>query len=74
MDNWIQDADETCRWFLNSRAKVGEFEAGCALAKENISTSAIEHTVKRFINQLYVAPMPSINSIVSAYLTSGTVR
>ncbi|CAE6442837.1 unnamed protein product [Rhizoctonia solani] len=72
MDTWIQDADEAYRWFLNSCAKVGE--AGCALAKGNISAGVIEHKVERFIDQLYAAPMPSINSIIPAYLTSGTVR
>ncbi|CAE6467002.1 unnamed protein product [Rhizoctonia solani] len=72
MDGWIQDADEAYRWFLNSCAKAGE--AGCALAKGNISAEAIEQKVGRFIDQLYAAPMPSINTIVPAYLTSGTVR
>ncbi|KAJ1302794.1 hypothetical protein OPQ81_003101 [Rhizoctonia solani] len=72
MDTWIQDADEAYRWFLNSCAKAGE--AGCALAGGNISADAIEQKVERFMDQLYATPMPSINSIVPAYLTSGTVR
>ncbi|CAE6481040.1 unnamed protein product [Rhizoctonia solani] len=72
MDGWIQDADEAYRWFLNSCAKAGE--AGCALAKGNISADAIEQKVGRFIDQLYAAPMPSINTIVPGYLTSGSVR
>ncbi|KAG8727378.1 hypothetical protein FRC11_013342, partial [Ceratobasidium sp. 423] len=72
MDTWIQDADEAYRWFLNSCAKAGE--TGCALAKGNISADAIEQKVEKFIDQLYATPMPSINSIVPAYLTSGTVR
>ncbi|CAE6446454.1 unnamed protein product [Rhizoctonia solani] len=72
MDTWIQDADEAYRWFLNSCAKVGE--ASCALAKGNISADAIEQKVEKFIDELYASPMPSINSIVPAYLTAGTVR
>ncbi|KAH7339007.1 hypothetical protein B0J17DRAFT_571793 [Rhizoctonia solani] len=72
MDTWIQDADEAYHWFLNSCAKAGE--AGCAPAKGNISADGIEQKVERFIDQLYAAPMPSINTIVPAYLTSGTVR
>ncbi|CAE6533809.1 unnamed protein product [Rhizoctonia solani] len=72
MDTWIQDADEAYRWFLNSCAKAGE--AGCALAEGNISASAIEHKIEIFINKLYAAPMPSVDSIVPAYLTAGTVR
>ncbi|CAE6457424.1 unnamed protein product [Rhizoctonia solani] len=72
MDTWTQDADEAYRWFLNSCAKAGE--AGCALANGNISADVIEQKVERFIDQLYAAPMPSVNSIVPAYLTSGTVR
>ncbi|KAF8713633.1 alpha/beta hydrolase fold, partial [Rhizoctonia solani] len=72
MDTWIQDADEAYRWFLNSCAKAGE--ASCALAKGNISADAIEQKVEKFIDELYASPMPSINSIVPAYLTAGTVR
>ncbi|CEL63069.1 Putative hydrolase Mb2247c OS=Mycobacterium bovis (strain ATCC BAA-935 / AF2122/97) GN=Mb2247c PE=3 SV=1 [Rhizoctonia solani AG-1 IB] len=72
MDTWIQDADEAYRWFLTSCAKAGETR--CALAKGNISADAIEQKVEWFIERLYASPMPSINSIVPAYLTSGTVR
>ncbi|KDN49153.1 hypothetical protein RSAG8_02506, partial [Rhizoctonia solani AG-8 WAC10335] len=72
MDTWIQDADEAYRWFLNSCAKAGE--ARCALAKGNLSADAIEQKVESFIDHLYAAPMPSINSIVPAYLASGTVQ
>lgn len=72
MDTWIQDADEAYRWFLNSCAKAGE--AGCALARGNISAAAIEQKIGAFMDELYEHPMPSVNSVVPAYLTSGTVR
>lgn len=72
MDTWIKDADEAYRWFLNSCAKVGETR--CALARGGISAAAIEEKIGAFMDKLYETPMPSIDSIVPAYLTSGTVR
>ncbi|QRV95060.1 Abhydrolase domain-containing protein [Ceratobasidium sp. AG-Ba] len=72
MDNWVQDADEAYHWFLDSCAEVGETK--CALARGNASAKAIEDRIERFMNDLYDSPMPSVNSIVPAYLTSGAVR
>ncbi|QRV80519.1 Abhydrolase domain-containing protein [Ceratobasidium sp. AG-Ba] len=72
MDNWTQDADEAYHWFLDSCAGVGETK--CALARGNASAKAIEDRIERFMNELYDRPMPSINSIVPAFLTSGDVR
>ncbi|KAG8737302.1 hypothetical protein FRC10_008360 [Ceratobasidium sp. 414] len=72
MDNWTQDADEAYRWFLDSCAKAGE--AKCALAKGNASARAIEDRIETFLNDLYENPMPSINSIVPAYLTAGAIQ
>ncbi|QRV95061.1 Abhydrolase domain-containing protein [Ceratobasidium sp. AG-Ba] len=72
MDNWVQDADEAYHWFLDSCAKVGESQ--CALARENASAKTIEDRIERFMNDLYDSPMPSVNSIVPAFLTSGAVR
>ncbi|KAF8594742.1 hypothetical protein BDV93DRAFT_529113 [Ceratobasidium sp. AG-I] len=72
MDNFIQDADEAYHWFLNSCAKAGE--AKCALAKGNITAEVIEERIEAFMEELYENPMPSVNSIVPAYLTAGTVQ
>ncbi|KAG9118746.1 hypothetical protein FRC07_006601, partial [Ceratobasidium sp. 392] len=72
MDNWVQDADEAYHWFLNSCAKVGETK--CALARGNVTAKAIEGRVEAFIGDLYQNPMPSINSIVPAYLTAGAIQ
>ncbi|KAG8724733.1 hypothetical protein FRC09_015206 [Ceratobasidium sp. 395] len=72
MDNWVQDADEAYHWFLDSCAKVGETK--CALARGNISAKAIEDRIDSFVYDLYNNPMPSINSIVPAYLTAGAIQ
>jgi len=72
MDNFILDADEAYHWFLNSCAKAGETR--CALAKGNTSAAVIEERIETFMEELYENPMPSVNSVVPAYLTAGTVR
>ncbi|KAG9090712.1 hypothetical protein FRC06_000915, partial [Ceratobasidium sp. 370] len=72
MNNWVQDADEAYHWFLDSCARAGATK--CALAKGNASAKAIEDRIETFLNDLYESPMPSINSIVPAYLTAGAIR
>ncbi|EUC55839.1 hypothetical protein RSOL_140100, partial [Rhizoctonia solani AG-3 Rhs1AP] len=53
------------RWGHQLGFKIRDKHADFA----NDPPGAIEHTVERFINQLYAAPISSTNSIVPVYLT-----
>ncbi|KAG8747182.1 hypothetical protein FRC12_014138, partial [Ceratobasidium sp. 428] len=71
MDNWVQSADETYTWFLESCAKAGEVR--CALSKGNSTAESIRKRIELFIDEVYARPMASPSSLVPAYLTAGAV-
>ncbi|KAH7341494.1 hypothetical protein B0J17DRAFT_646788 [Rhizoctonia solani] len=72
MDDWIQDADKSYQWFLDSCIKAGE--ARCAIAKGHQSPRSLDSHIEAFIDRVYARPMASSNSIVPAYLTGGVIR
>ncbi|KAG9118313.1 hypothetical protein FRC07_007237 [Ceratobasidium sp. 392] len=63
MDNWVQSADETYTWFLESCAKAGE--ARCALAKGNSTAKSIRKRIESFINELEPLDVSMVSDNIS---------